>query len=143
MPKVYKGRPLTPELLNAMGKKCLPGYLGIEVTLIDDSGLTCRMEVKPELLAPNAYLHAGAVVTLADTACGYGAVTRLPEEARGFTTIELKSNFTGTATTGSLVCYARPLHIGRLTQLWEATVVVENTTKAIAHFRCTQMILFP
>ncbi len=143
MPKMGKGSSLTPGLLNAMGKKCLPGYLGVVVTLIDGSGLTCRMEVKSELLSPNDYLHAGAVVTLADTACGYGTMTRLPEGARGFTTIELKSNFTGTATTGSLVCHARPLHIGRLTQLWEATVAVENTAKAIAHFRCTQMILFP
>ena len=141
MQQSYKGGPFTPDRLNAMGAECLPGYLGIEVASIDDSGLTCRMEVNARLLAPNAYLHAGAVVTLADTACGYGTLTRLPEDARGFTTIELKSNFTGTATEGSLICHARPLHIGRLTQLWEATVIAEGVGKAIAHFRCTQMIL--
>lgn len=133
----------TPERFNAVGKHCFMGYLGITVTRIDDDGLTCRMVVKPELLAPNAYLHAGAVVTLADTACGYGTVARLPEGATGFTTIELKSNFTGTAREGTLACRARPLHTGRLTQLWEATVTNETTGKAIAHFRCTQMILFP
>jgi hypothetical protein len=38
-------------------------------------------------------------------------------------------------------CRAQPLHTGRLTRVWEATVTVEKTGKAIAHFCCTQMML--
>ena len=133
---------ITAEQFNEFGPAFFPGHLGIEITAVDDEGLSCRMPVKPELLAPNGFLHAGAVVTMADTACGYGTVAQLPEGASGFTTIELKSNFTGTAREGILTCRARPLHTGRLTQVWEATVTVEATGKDIAHFRCTQMILF-
>ena len=77
----------------------------------------------------------------ADTACGYATVRNLPADADGFTTIELKSNFLGTARSGDIVCTARPLHKGRNTQVWDAEVRAEESGKAIAHFRCTQMIL--
>jgi uncharacterized protein (TIGR00369 family) len=94
-------------------------------------------------MAPNDYLHAGTVVTLADTAAGYGCVANLPDGARGFTTIELKSNFFGTAREGTLDCTARPVHAGRTTQVWDATVVRRETGKTIALFRCTQLVLYP
>jgi uncharacterized protein (TIGR00369 family) len=94
-------------------------------------------------MAPNGYLHAGTVVTLADTCCGYGTFASLPEGAQGFTTIELKSNFFGSARDGTLVCVAKPLHQGRTTQVWDATVTAEGASKPIAQFRCTQMVLWP
>ena len=71
------------------------------------------------------------------------ALKNLPEGAWGFTTIDLNSNFVGTAREGSVSCSARPLHLGKTTQVWEATVSDDATAKAIAHFRCTQMILWP
>jgi 1,4-dihydroxy-2-naphthoyl-CoA hydrolase len=101
------------------------------------------MNVRQELMAPNGYLHAGSVVTLADTACGYGCRTSLPEGATGFTTIELKSNFLGTARDGVVECEAKLLHGGRSTQVWDALVRHRESAKLIACFRCTQMILWP
>jgi 1,4-dihydroxy-2-naphthoyl-CoA hydrolase len=94
------------------GRGKLPGYLGIEVLEAEPgAGRTVlRLPVKTELLAPNGYLHAAAVVALADTAAGYGCVRSLPEGAAGFTTIELKSNFLGTLTEGALRCEATMVH---------------------------------
>ncbi len=99
-----------------------------------------RLPVRPDLLAPNGYLHAGAIVTLADTACGYGCFASLPEGGTGFTTIELKTNFLGTARHGTLECEAVRAHGGRTTQVWDATVRIGE--KTIAFFRCTQLILY-
>ncbi|MEM9422800.1 MAG: PaaI family thioesterase, partial [Pseudomonadota bacterium] len=99
--------------------------------------------VRPELMAPNGFLHAGSVITLADTACGYGCVMSLPQGASGFTTIELKSNFLGTARGGVVTVRAEGKHLGRSTQVWDATVSNKDNGKAIAHFRCTQMVLYP
>ena len=90
-------------------------------------------------MAPNGYLHAGTVVTLADTACGYGCILNLPEEATGFTTIELKTNFLGTAREGMLDAVATAQHRGRTTQVWDAVVTHRETGRTIALFRCTQM----
>jgi 1,4-dihydroxy-2-naphthoyl-CoA hydrolase len=81
------------------------------------------------------------VIALADTAAGYGCIAHLPEGARGFTTVELKSNFLGTALSGRIATVARLVHGGRNTQVWDATVVDESG-KTLALFRCTQMVLW-
>lgn len=126
---------------NDAGAEYLPGLLGIEFTLIDDEVIRARMTVQKKLLAWNGFMHAGSIVTLADSACGYGTVHNLPEDAVGFTTLELKSNFLGTATDGYVECVATPLHRGRTTQVWDAEVSIGGGGKSIAQFRCTQLIL--
>jgi uncharacterized protein (TIGR00369 family) len=133
----------TIDQLNARGQGYLPGLMGIEFLSLESGRLTSRLVVRPELLAPNGYLHAAAVIALADTTCGYGTFTDLPEGANNFTTIELKSNFLGTAREGSIACVATKVHSGRTTQVWDATVTDETSAKTIALFRCTQLILYP
>jgi 1,4-dihydroxy-2-naphthoyl-CoA hydrolase len=128
---------------NARGADNLPGLLGIVFDKVEPTEVVAKVAVRQAVMAPNGYLHAGTVVTLADTCCGYGTFASLPEGARGFTTIELKCNFFGSAWDGILVCVARPLHQGRTTQVWDATVTPEGATKPIAQFRCTQMVLWP
>lgn len=120
----------------------LPAHLGFEVVSAEPGRLAAHMPVKPEVLAPNGYLHAAAVIALADSACGFGTMIDLPNGASGFTTIELKTNFLGTALQGTITCQARRMHHGKSTQVWDAEVQVEQTGKTIALFRCTQMILF-
>ena len=127
--------------MNERGVGYLPRLVGIEVLSIDAEGVAGQMPVRPELLAPNGYLHAASVIALADTMAGYGTVANLPEGAKTFTTIELKSNFLGTARDGVIACKATPVHLGRLTQVWDA-IVTDAAGRKIAVFRCTQMILY-
>ncbi|MEX1994461.1 MAG: PaaI family thioesterase [Steroidobacteraceae bacterium] len=134
---------ITLEQFNERGKGALPGLLGIVITKAAPKELHATLAVRPELMAPNSYLHAGTVVTLADTACGYGCFASLPAGATGFTTIELKSNFLGTAREGHIDCVATAAHIGRTTQLWDAVVTHRETGKTIALFRCTQLLIYP
>jgi len=134
---------LTTERWNGFGAGYLPGLLGVEIVTIGAEGVESRMAVRKELLAPNGFLHAASVIGLADTSCGYGCVALLPKGAKGFTTVELKSNFLGTALEGAIRCKAAPVHLGRTTQVWDAVVTNEATGAKIALFRCTQMILWP
>ena len=128
---------------NSFGRDYLPGTLGVEIVKVGAELVESRMKIEKRLLAPNGYLHAASIVALADTSCGYGCVAALPEGASGFTTIELKSNFMGTARDGEIACRATPVHRGRTTHVWDASVSVEATGAKIAQFRCTQMILWP
>jgi uncharacterized protein (TIGR00369 family) len=70
-----------------------PGFAGVEVSKWENGEAEASLVVEERHLAPNGYLHAGVVVTLADTACGFGCMGSLPDGAHGFTTIELKTNF--------------------------------------------------
>ena len=123
------------------GRGRLPGLLGIEIDEIEVGHVRMRLPLRPELLAPNGYLHAGTVVALADSSCGYGCIASLPEGATGFTTIELKTNFLGTVLEGTLSCASELVHDGRTTQVWDATVTNERGKK-LALFRCTQLLLY-
>lgn len=129
--------------LNERGIGKLPSHMGIVFTQVDGSGLCGELELQEIHMAPNGFLHAGSVVTLADTCCGYGCLSNLPEGATGFTTIELKSNHLGTARQGTIVSRATPVHFGRTTQVWDAVVTHKETARTIALFRCTQLVLYP
>ncbi len=133
----------TADSMKNRGIGKLPGLLGVELVSVAEGLLVAELKVREELLAPNGYLHAASVVGLADTMCGYGCISHLPEGAKGFTTIELKSNFLGTALDGTIYVEARPVHLGRTTQVWDAVVKHRETAKTIALFRCTQMVLWP
>ena len=119
----------------------LPGLFGVELLSIEHGAVESRLPLKEEHLAPNDFLHAGTVITLADTSAGMGCLASLPEGAMGFTTVELKTNFLATAREGALRCSARLVHGGSRTQVWDATVSREEDERAIALFRCTQFLL--
>jgi 1,4-dihydroxy-2-naphthoyl-CoA hydrolase len=131
-----------PADFNAFGAAFLPGQLGIVIDAVSAQEVRAHLPVRPQLLAPNGFLHAATVIALADTAAGYGCVAALPEGATGFTTLELKSNHLSTAREGTIACVAKAVHAGRTTQVWDATVVHVDTGKIIALFRCTQMVLY-
>jgi 1,4-dihydroxy-2-naphthoyl-CoA hydrolase len=126
--------------LQEAGAGFLPGLLGIEFTELEDGVVRAQLALRKEHFAPNGYVHAGAVVSLADTAAGYGCLLHLPEGGTGFTTIELKTNFLRSANEGTIGCEARLLHGGRTTQVWDAAVSTPDG-RPMALFRCTQLVL--
>ncbi|MBS0371480.1 MAG: PaaI family thioesterase [Proteobacteria bacterium] len=131
------------ESLNARGAGHLPGWFGFEAVALEPGKLSSRLLIRPEMLAPNGFLHAATIIALADTSAGYATVAHLPDGAQSFTTIELKSNFLGTQTDGVLLCDATAVHLGRNTHVWDAEVRSGGSDRRLALFRCTQMILWP
>ncbi len=129
------------ELMNRHGEGYLPELLGFTVVAASKERVRACIEIEKHHLAPNNYLHAASIITLADTTCGYATIINLPEDAGSFTTIELKTNFLGTVREGVIVCEGTPAHIGRRTMVWDARVWDEKSERTLALFRCTQMIL--
>jgi 1,4-dihydroxy-2-naphthoyl-CoA hydrolase len=122
----------------------LPGELEIQWEDVSTGRAAGHFVVQTKHMAPNGFMHAASVIALVDSACGYACVASLPEGASGFTTIEIKTNYLGTAKQGETVaCIARLVHGGRMTQVWDAEATNQTTGKLIAVFRCTQMVLWP
>lgn len=132
---------ITLDSLHERQRGRLPELIGFRAVALDQGLLRAELDIRSELLAPNGFLHAATVICLADTACGYGCFAHLPPNAKNFTTIELKSNFLGTAREGTLSVVATGAHLGRSTQIWDATVTGPDG-KTTALFRCTQMVLY-
>jgi uncharacterized protein (TIGR00369 family) len=131
------------DTLNTRGAGRLPGWFGLKVVRIDERELAMQLQIQPQMLAPNGFLHAATVIALADTACGFATIAHLPDGAESFTTIELKCNFLGTATAGTLEAVAKGVHLGRTTQVWDAEVREVATGRVLALFRCSQLVLWP
>jgi uncharacterized protein (TIGR00369 family) len=132
------------EAMLTRGAGRLPALVGFRPVAFDASGtLTAELDIRPDLLAPNGFLHAATVIALADTACGYGCIAHLPLDGSNFTTVELKCNFVSTAREGTIACVATPVHLGRTTQVWDARVTRKADGALMALFRCTQMVLPP
>ena len=134
---------VTLERLRERAQIGLPHLLGLQVVALRENALLMRLPVRAEVLAPNGYLHAASVIALADTCCGFACAAHLPDGAVNFTTIELKTNFLGTTTDGTIETEAVAVHLGRTTHVWDAPVRHVESDKTIALFRCTQLVLWP
>jgi 1,4-dihydroxy-2-naphthoyl-CoA hydrolase len=129
--------------LNDFARNKHPGLVGVEIETCEPDLVTGRMVVGREVVAGNNMVWAPVIITLADWLCAAGMSPNLPKGA-GFTTIELKSNFLGTAAVGETITgRATPVHKGKTTHVWDAVIRNETKDKTIALFRCTQMILHP
>jgi len=129
--------------LNEFARPKHPGMLGIEIVTCTPQEVTGRFTVREEFVAGTGFLWAPVVVALADWLCAAGTPENMSNEATSFTTVELKTNFLGTAREGEEVTgVARPAHVGRTTQVWDVEVTNEASGRRIALFRCTQMILY-
>jgi 1,4-dihydroxy-2-naphthoyl-CoA hydrolase len=120
-----------------------PSMIGVEVLEVERESVRGRLEVTEQLVAGTGYLWAPVVIGLADAMCAAGTGANIPEGAT-FTTVELKTNFVGSARPGEVVvAEATPAHLGRTTHVWDVTVTNETTGRTIALQRCTQMVLYP
>lgn len=132
--------------LNEIGRRYLAARIGIiatHATATPTPTVTLQMKLRSAHLAPHDYVHGGAIILLADTACGYGSFAILPANASGFFTIESKTSHLGAVQRGVLECTARARHVGRSTHVWDAEVIELGSGKLIAMFRCTQLLLYP
>ena len=132
-----------PELISGRHRSGLPGLLGIELVSVEAGRAEARVALHERLMqAAGDPLHAGTVLALADSSCGWGCFASLPEGIGGFTTAEVKANLVATTRAGdTLIGVATMVHGGRTTQVWDSTVRRASDGRAIAHFRCTQYLL--
>lgn len=127
--------------MNAFTANKHPGHVGVSLTHCEADRVEGQLTVTEPVVAGTGFLWAPVVITLADWLCAAGMSPNLRED-ESFTTVELKTNFLGSAKVGDVVSgVARPAHRGRTTHVWDVEVKNEATGKIIALFRCTQMIL--
>ena len=127
--------------LNDYFRDKVPGMFGLEITAASAEGAEGRLVVSDALIAGTGYLFAPVVVGMADILCAFAMNDHLPAGA-SFTTVEIKTNFLASAKLDEVVVgKSWPMHVGRTTQVWDATITNETTGKTMALFRNTQLIL--
>jgi 1,4-dihydroxy-2-naphthoyl-CoA hydrolase len=114
---------------------------GITFVEADRDRVVARMQVRPDLCTLHHTLHGGAIMAFADSVGAAATVINLPDEAKGTTTIESKTNFIGGAREGAtVIATTTPVHRGRRTQVWQTRLETEDG-KLVAIVTQTQMVL--
>jgi 1,4-dihydroxy-2-naphthoyl-CoA hydrolase len=114
---------------------------GVTFVEADKDRVVARMTVRPDLCTANNTIHGGAIMAFADSVGAAATVINLPQDARGTTTLESKTNFIGGAKEGTtVIATATPVHRGRRTQIWTTRLETEEG-KLVAIVTQTQMVL--
>jgi 1,4-dihydroxy-2-naphthoyl-CoA hydrolase len=120
--------------LNEFFRPKVPGMFGCEITNVSPEGAEGRLTVTEPLIAGTGFVFAPVVIGMADFLCAAAIGPHLP----------VKTNFVSSAREGDVVTgEARPVHLGRTTQVWDATVTNATTGRLMALFRNTQLVLLP
>ena len=119
---------LTPEQLNALSRNTIGEHLGIEIVEVGEDFVRGRMPVDKRTHQPYGLLHGGASVVLAESlgSIGAGMVVGGSGKVVG---IEINANHLRGVRAGWVTGTARPLHLGRSTQVWE--IRIENDEGAL------------
>jgi 1,4-dihydroxy-2-naphthoyl-CoA hydrolase len=114
---------------------------GVTFVAADKDRVVARMRVRPDLCTLYQTIHGGALMALADSVGAAATIINLPEDAKGTTTLESKTNFIGGASEGTtVIATATPIHRGRRTQVWQTRLETEDG-KLVAVVIQTQMVL--
>lgn len=121
---IWRGRP-DLDHANELSAGSAIGHLGIELTEVGASYLVGRMPVDSRTRQPFGILHGGASVLLAET-LGSTAGGLCVEQGQGVVGIEINANHLAGVREGLVTGTARPLHVGRSTQVWEIRIEDER-----------------
>lgn len=110
--------------------------LGIELTELTLTRLTARMPVDKRTRQPYGLLHGGANVVLAETLASMGAALQVDHKTHKVVGIEINANHLRSVSDGWVYGEAKPIHIGRSTQVWSIEIKTEDG-KLSSVSRCT------
>jgi len=128
------------ERLNGGIRNTLMEVLGIRLTTIGDDWLQGTMPVDHRTHQPYGLLHGGASVALAETLGSMGAMLTLDAEKERAVGLDINANHVRGVTSGTVTGTARPLHLGRSTQVWEIRIE-DEAGKLVCISRLTMAVV--
>lgn len=112
--------------INAMFRGTLGEVLGIRVTEIGDDFVRGTLPVEARTHQPYGLLHGGASVALAETLGSLAGMLTLDPGVEAAVGLDINANHVRGVRTGVVAGTARPLHLGRSTQVWEIRIEEER-----------------
>ena len=111
---------------NAITKNTLMETLSIEYTEIGENHLIAKMPVTPRVHQPDGVLHGGAMVALAESVGSAAAIVFLDPTKFSIRGIEISANHVKSVKSGFVFATAKPIHLGKTTQVWDIKITDED-----------------
>nr|WP_315231989.1 hotdog fold thioesterase [uncultured Albidiferax sp.] len=132
-------KPISVEALSTMALGTAIAHLGIEFLEVGDDFISARVPVDTRTCQPYGLLHGGVSVVLAETLGSCGAMYASPEGHKAVG-LDINANHLRGVTSGWVTGTARPVHIGRTTQVWQIDLV-DDAGKLTCVSRITMAVL--
>jgi 1,4-dihydroxy-2-naphthoyl-CoA hydrolase len=132
----------TPSLseVNARNEDTMATHLGIKVVEVGPDFLRATMPVDNTTKQPHGILHGGASLALAETVGSVAAAFCVDQATQYCVGLEINANHLRAVTSGVVTATARPIHLGRSTQVWETTIRDESD-RLVSSGRLTMAVL--
>jgi 1,4-dihydroxy-2-naphthoyl-CoA hydrolase len=137
---IWFDKDLSPAHLQPLADNTMGGHLGIEFTEVGEDFIKGRMPVDHRTRQPYGLLHGGASVALAETLGSVGAAMVVNYHQYNAVGLEINANHVRGVREGYVTGIARPLHIGKTTQVWEIRITDERD-KLVCVSRITVAII--
>ena len=128
------------EFASSRWKNCAIDHLGIEMVEAGDDFIKARMPVDERTRQPAGLLHGGASVVLAESLASCGAAFTIDRSRQHCVGLEINANHVRSVREGFVVGVATPLHIGRMTQIWQV-MITDPQDRLVCVSRVTMAIL--
>jgi uncharacterized protein (TIGR00369 family) len=126
----------------SFAKQRLMTTLGARIEAVEPGRVAIRLDFRDELTQQHGFLHAGAIAAVADSACGYAALTLMPSDA-AVLSIEFKINMLAPAKGDAIVARGEVIRAGRSVMVCRADVysISGSTEKLVAAMQGTMMVV--
>jgi len=126
----------------SFAKQRLMATIGALVDDVAPGRVTLRLPFRDDLTQQHGFLHAGTIAALADSACGYAALSMMPPEA-DVLSVEFKINMLAPATGEAIVARATVIRPGRTIMVCRADVhaIAGGSEKLVAAMQGTMMVV--
>jgi 1,4-dihydroxy-2-naphthoyl-CoA hydrolase len=114
------------EMANKISRNTLVEHLGIEFIEMGEDYMKAKMPVDHRTKQPLGLLHGGASVVLAETLGSFAAQCSVNTDQQYCVGLEINANHIKAVKEGWVYGIAKPLHIGKKTQVWEIKVTNEE-----------------
>ena len=128
------------ELANELSTQSLIGHLGIEFVEVGEDYLIARMPVDERTRQPIGLLHGGASVAMAETLASWAATFTVDHDHFNCVGLEINANHLRSVTSGWVTGVARPISLGRRTQVWEVRIT-DDDGRLVCVSRCTMAVV--
>lgn len=136
---------LHARIKESFDRQQLLGTLGAQLARVADGEIDIELPWSQSIQQQHGFVHAGAIATIADSACGYACLTRMPEGS-AVLSVEFKINLLAPAVGERFVARGRAVRVGKTIGVATAEVVAHAKGKpdvTIAIMQATMMRLEP
>jgi uncharacterized protein (TIGR00369 family) len=126
----------------SFAKQNFMATIGAEIVEVAAGKVSLRMKVQPDLTQQHGFVHAGALASLADSACGYAALSLMPADA-AVLSVEFKTNMLSPAKGDAMIARAEVIKPGRTIMVCRADVfaITGKDEKLVAAMQGTMMVV--